>query len=103
LCVSVTHRKCNEVVTVDQAANGFLTSESAQKIETNLQNIANDVGTITAHNKKCQDVLNTQFDVGVTGIDTFCQELVSKIDIFKQKRSSVLIPMSKIRLRPDQP
>jgi hypothetical protein len=32
LCVSVTHRKCNEVVTVDQAANGFLTSESAQKI-----------------------------------------------------------------------
>jgi hypothetical protein len=91
LCVSVTHRKCNEVVTVDQAANGFLTSESAQKIETNLQNIANDAGIITAHNKKCQDVLNTQFDVGVTGIDTFCQELVSKIDIFKQKRKDELV------------
>ena len=91
LCVSVTHRRCNEVVTVDQAANGFLTSESAQKIETNLQNIANDANIITAHNKKCQDVLNTQFDAGVTGIDTFCQELVSKIDIFKQKRKDELV------------
>jgi hypothetical protein len=90
-CVSVTHRKCNEVVTVDQAANGLFTSESAQKIETNLQNIANDTSIITAHNKKCQDVLNTQFDAGVTGIDTFCQELVSKIDIFKQKRKDELV------------
>ena len=91
LCVSVTHRRCNEVVTVDQAANGFLTSEAAQKIETNLQNIANDASIITAHNKKCQDVLNTQFDTGVTGIDTFCKELVSKIDIFKQKRKDELV------------
>ena len=90
-CVSVTHRKCNEVVTVDQAANGLFTSESAQKIETNLQNIANDTSIITTHNKKCQDVLNTQFDAGVTGIDTFCQELVSKIDIFKQKRKDELV------------
>jgi NADH/NAD ratio-sensing transcriptional regulator Rex len=84
LCVSVTHRRCNEVVTVDQAANGFLTSESAQKIETNLQNIANDANIITAHNKKCQDVLNTQFDAGVTGIDTFCQELNIPVAVEKE-------------------
>lgn len=91
LCVSVTHRKCNEVVTVDQAANGFLTSESAQKIETNLQNIANDASIIIAHNKKCAHVLNAQFDAGVTGIETFCKELVSKIDIFKQTRKDELV------------
>ena len=80
-CVAVKHRKCEHVLTIDDAANNFVSSKETDKITNDLDDILHDINTFESHTQNCLSNLETMYESEKKKAESFWGNLYLKLKV----------------------
>ena len=83
-CVAVKHRKCEHVLTIDDAANNFVSSKETDKITNDLDNILHDINTFESHTRNCLSTLETMYKLEKKKAESFWENLYLKLKVTEE-------------------
>jgi hypothetical protein len=83
-CVAVKHRKCEHVLTIDDAANNFVSSKETDKITNDLDNILHDINTFESHTRNCLSTLETMYKLEKKKAESFWENLSLKLKVTEE-------------------
>ena len=92
-CVVVKHRTCQHVLTIDDAANNFVSSKETDKITNDLDNILHDISTFESHTQNCLSNLEAMYKSEKEKTDTFWENLYQKLNVTKHFQKDTLLKM----------
>ncbi|XP_071161277.1 probable E3 ubiquitin-protein ligase MID2 [Mytilus edulis] len=91
MCVSVTHRKCEEIVTIEDAAKVYLSKNSVDKIQSELNEYCENMNTLVSSNKTVLKDLESDYEVKSKTIETVCKDMMDKVRAFETERKAELM------------
>lgn len=91
MCVSVTHRKCEEIVTIEDAAKVYLSENSVEKTQSELNEYCENMNTLVSSNKTVLKDLESDYKVKSKTIEATCKEMMDKVRAFETDRKAELL------------
>jgi hypothetical protein len=92
-CVAVKHRKCENVLTIDDAANNFVSSKETDKITNDLDNILHDINTFESHTQNCLSNLEAMYKSEKEKTESFWEILYQKLNVTEKFQKGTLLKM----------
>jgi hypothetical protein len=92
-CVVVKHRKCEHVLTIDDAANNFVSSKETDKITNDLDNILHDINTFESHTQNCLSNLETMYKSEKKKVESFWENLYQKLKVKEEFQKGNLLTL----------
>ncbi|VDI74028.1 tripartite motif-containing protein 56 [Mytilus galloprovincialis] len=80
ICISIKHRRCEKVQTIDKAAEGITSSPVVQDIRQGLQDVYDDVDTVLKDRKDNLTQLEKEYETDLKIVDKTFQSLRDKFD-----------------------
>ncbi|XP_063418614.1 probable E3 ubiquitin-protein ligase MID2 [Mytilus trossulus] len=90
ICISIKHRRCEKVQTIDEAAEGILSSAMVQDIRQGLQDVCNDVDTVLKDRNDNLTQLEKEHEKELKTVDKTFQSLRDKLDEQQSLRKDLL-------------
>ncbi|CAG2213675.1 TRIM56 [Mytilus edulis] len=90
ICISIKHRRCEKVQTIDEAAKGILSSAVVQDIRQGLQDVCDDVDTVLKDRKDNLTKLENEYEKELKTVDKTFQSLRDKLDEQQSLRKDLL-------------
>ncbi|XP_063416781.1 uncharacterized protein LOC134699020 [Mytilus trossulus] len=91
MCVSISHRKCEKVLSIEDAAREYNGTEEVNKLRTQLEKVEDDIKDIIKDRQSAMDKLESQYLDQKKKLDNVFSELVSKINDLKVQRETELL------------
>ncbi|XP_052081081.1 probable E3 ubiquitin-protein ligase MID2 [Mytilus californianus] len=85
ICVSVKHRKCENVLTIEEAAKNFRALNKVSKTENEVSALLVDLDTVLEAEKSSLVDMDAAFDLELQKCDTFWKILQKRIEELKIK------------------
>jgi hypothetical protein len=92
-CVAVKHRKCEDVLTIDDAANNFISSKETDNITNDLDNILHDINTFESHTQNCLSTLETMYESEKKKAESFWENLYQKVKVTEEFQKDNLLKL----------
>jgi hypothetical protein len=92
-CVAVKHRKCEDVLTIDDAANNFISSKETDNITNDLDNILHDINTFESHTQNCLSTLETMYESEKKKAESFWENLYQKLKVTEEFQKDNLLKL----------
>ncbi|VDH96252.1 E3 SUMO-protein ligase RanBP2 [Mytilus galloprovincialis] len=93
LCVSLCHRKCDSVVTFEEAVKTFSTDFKLDKIKTYIRDVSNDCDNLISHYVECLQSNDRQYEKEHKGIEETCDYIISKVKATEKLKKDELTKM----------
>lgn len=90
MCISITHRKCDEIVTIEDAAKIFCSTTEVDNLKQRLENHSMRYETLINRSTYSLSDLETQCKMRMGEVDTMCKIVIQEVQNFKAKRKSEL-------------
>ncbi|VDI41816.1 Hypothetical predicted protein [Mytilus galloprovincialis] len=91
MCVSIYHRKCEKVLSIEDAARDYNRTEKVKELRTQLKKVEDDIKDIIKDRQSAMDKLESQYRDKKRKLDNVFSELVSKINDIKVRRETELL------------
>lgn len=91
MCVSISHRKCEKVLSIEDAARDYNGAEKVKDLRTQLEKVEDDIKDIIKDRQSAMDKLESQYRGQKKKLDNVFSELVSKINDLKVRRETELL------------
>ncbi|XP_063442912.1 tripartite motif-containing protein 59-like [Mytilus trossulus] len=91
MCVSISHRKCEKVLSIEDAAREYNRSEKVKDLRTQLEQVEDDIKDIIQDRQSAMDKLESQYKDQKMKLDDVFRDLVSKINDLKVRREAELL------------
>ncbi|XP_052106995.1 E3 ubiquitin-protein ligase TRIM56-like [Mytilus californianus] len=91
MCVSITHRKCEEIVAIEDAARVYLSENSVDKIQSELKEYCENMNTLISGNRNILEDLKSDYEVKSKTIEATCKEMMDKVRAFETERKAELL------------
>ncbi|XP_052062962.1 uncharacterized protein LOC127702710 [Mytilus californianus] len=79
LCKPLSHRKCDNVVTIEEEANKFCTDVKLEKLKMDIRNVSDDFNTLLSHYTECLQNNETQYEDKQKMIEMSISTIISKV------------------------
>jgi len=79
ICISIKHRKCDEVQTIQDASKGFSQSESVKSLQTFMRHVSRDVDTVLLKIDEEMADLNSQNATALSKIEKMSKVMAGKV------------------------
>ncbi|XP_063441478.1 E3 SUMO-protein ligase RanBP2-like isoform X2 [Mytilus trossulus] len=93
LCVSLSHRKCDNVVTFEEAVKTFSTDFKLDKIKTYIRDVSNDCDNLISHYVECLQSNDRQYDKEHKEIEETCDYIISQVKATEKLKKDELTKM----------
>lgn len=93
LCVSLCHRKCDSVVTFEEAVKTFSTDFKLDKIKTYIRDVSNDCDNLISHYLECLQSNDRQYEKEHKGIEETCDYIISQVKATEKLKKDELTKM----------
>ncbi|CAC5400281.1 RANBP2 [Mytilus coruscus] len=93
LCVSLSHRKCDNVVTFEEAVKTFSTDVKLEKIKTDIRDVSNDFDNLISHYVECLQSNDRQYEIEHMMIEETCDYIISKVKATEKIKKDELTKM----------
>ncbi|XP_052059699.1 E3 ubiquitin-protein ligase TRIM56-like [Mytilus californianus] len=91
MCVSIYHRKCEKVLSIEDAARDYNGAEKVKDLRTQLEKVEDDIKDLIKDRQSAMDKLESQYRGQKKKLDNVFSELVSKINDLKVRRETELL------------
>ncbi|XP_076110517.1 protein meiotic P26-like [Mytilus galloprovincialis] len=91
MCVSIYHRKCEKVLSIEDAAREYNGAEKVADLRTQLEKVEDDIKDIIKDRQSAMDKLESQYRDQKRKLDNVFSELVSMINDLKDRREKELL------------
>ena len=90
ICISIKHRKCDEVQTIQDASKGFSQSESVKSLQTFMSHVSRDVDTVLSKIDEEMADLNSQNATALSEIEKMFKDMAEKVGKLEDRLRSRL-------------
>ncbi|XP_071172820.1 E3 ubiquitin-protein ligase TRIM45-like [Mytilus edulis] len=90
LCLSVDHRKCDKIISVEEAAKMYCSSLRFEDLQIDLKNVSDDINTLSTHYSQCFRDIETQYKSKLKYIENTCSSLIAKVKDLEITRKTQL-------------
>ena len=90
ICISIRHRKCDEVQTIQDASKGFSQSESVKSLQTFMSHVSRDVDTVLLKIDEEMADLNSQNAIALSKIEKMFKDMAEKVGKLEDRLRSRL-------------
>ncbi|XP_071175403.1 E3 ubiquitin-protein ligase TRIM56-like [Mytilus edulis] len=91
MCVSIYHRKCEKVLSIEDAARDYNGTDKVKELRTQLEKVEDDIKDIIKDRQSAMDKLESQYSDQKKKLENVFSELVSKINDLKDRREAELL------------
>lgn len=91
MCVSINHRKCDKVMSLEEAAKGVRSSAKVQQLQKELRDVAHDVKTILTFQTNSLQKLEQQYDLEVKKMEETFVYLRRNLNTQESQRKEELL------------
>jgi hypothetical protein len=90
ICISIRHRKCDEVQTIQDASKGFSQSESVKSLQTFMSHVSRNVDTVLLKIDEEMADLNSQNATALSKIEKMSKDMAEKVGKLEDRLRSRL-------------
>ncbi|CAC5400284.1 TRIM2_3 [Mytilus coruscus] len=95
LCVSLNHRKCDNVVTIEEEAKKFCADVKLEKLQMDIRNVSNDFDTLLSHYSECSQSNAAHYEDKQKMIEISFSTIISKFKALEITRKAELKKLNK--------
>ncbi|XP_063441479.1 uncharacterized protein LOC134722003 [Mytilus trossulus] len=79
LCIHLSHKKCDNVVTIEEEASKLCTDVKLERLKMDITNVSNDFDTLLSHYTECLQSNETQYEDKQKMIEISISTIISKV------------------------
>ncbi|XP_071176064.1 E3 ubiquitin-protein ligase TRIM56-like [Mytilus edulis] len=91
MCVSISHRRCEKVLSIEDAAKEYSTTDKVKDLRTQLSQVDDDVKAIIKDRASAKENIEKQYEQKHKDLETIFSDLVAKINDIKIRREAELL------------
>ncbi|CAG2232793.1 unnamed protein product [Mytilus edulis] len=91
MCVSINHRRFEKVLSIENAAIEYATTDKVKDLRTQLSEVDHDVKSIIKDRASAKENIEKQYEQKTKDLETIFSDLVAKINDIKIRREAELL------------
>ncbi|XP_063441932.1 transcription intermediary factor 1-alpha-like [Mytilus trossulus] len=91
MCVSINHRRCEKVLSIEDAAKEYATTDKVTDLRTQLSEVDDDIKAIIKDRASAKQNIDKEHKEKQNDLETIFSDLVAKINHLKVKREAELL------------